>query len=159
MNYIKPTHYPLPTTHYNPSFLVQTDTTVGLLSKDAKRLSAIKERDENKPFLISVSSFKELKELVRVPKKFSKFVRDKKRATFIYPNTLAIRVVKDNPHTKFLKRFGWLYSTSANKSGERFDFDYIKDRVDIIVCDKDGFREKSSSSLFRIAKNRIRRIR
>jgi len=158
-NDVKSTHYPLPTTHYNPSFLIQTDTTVGLLSKDAKRLSAIKKRDINKPFLISVSSFKELKEFARVPKKYKKFVRRKKRATFIYPNTLAIRVVKDNPHSHFLKRFGWFYSTSANKSGENFDFDYIKDKVDIIVSDSSGFSIRNSSTLFRLSRVKKRRIR
>ena len=158
-NDVKSTNYQLPTTHCNPSFLIQTDTTVGLLSKDAKRLSAIKKRDINKPFLISVSSFKELKEFARVPKKYKKFVRRKKRATFIYPNTLAIRVVKDNPHSHFLKRFGWFYSTSANKSGENFDFDYIKDKVDIIVSDSSGFSIRNSSTLFRLIRVKKRRIR
>jgi len=47
-------------------YLVQTDTTVGFLSQDAKKLALIKKRDPNKPFLISVDSFKRLKEFSKV---------------------------------------------------------------------------------------------
>ncbi len=140
-------------------FLVQTDTTVGLLSKDSSKLSNIKQRDLKKPFLKSVSSFKELKKETRVPQKFKKIIRRKQKTTFVYPNKLAVRVVKSSPHQVFLKRFGWFYSTSANKSGENFDFNYIKDKVDIIVFSPLGFLGKSSSALFVLDKEHIRRQR
>ena len=140
-------------------FLVQTDTTIGLLSKDAYRLSKIKQRDKKKPFLKSVSSFKTLKDETRVPIKFKKFIRRKRKATFIYPNKKAIRVVQDTSHQKFLQKFGWFYSTSANKSGENFDFNYIEDKVDIIVFNQIGFLDKSSSALFALNKEHIRRKR
>ncbi len=140
-------------------FLIQTDTTVGLLSKSADRLSQIKRRDKNKPFLKSISSFKELKQMVRVDKKYRKTVRRKKKTTFIYPNKEAFRVVFNYPHRDFLKRYGWFYSTSANKSSNSFDFDYIKDKVDIIVYTPDDFEEKSSSFVYMLGKSKIRRIR
>ncbi len=151
------THYPLPTNDF--VFLIQTDTTVGLLSKDAKKLSFIKQRDIKKPFLKSVATFFELKNETRIPKKFKKFIRRKKKATFIYPNSKAIRVVQDDNHRRFLKRFGWMYSTSANKTGCEFDFGYIKDRVDIIVFEARDFKQGSASSLFKIGKRKIRRLR
>ncbi len=151
------TRYPLPANI--PVFLIQTDTTVGLLSKDAKKLSFIKQRDIKKPFLKSVATFFELKNETRIPKKFKKFIRRKKKATFIYPNSKAIRVVQDDNHRRFLKRFGWMYSTSANKTGCEFDFGYIKDRVDIIVFEARDFKQGSASSLFKIGKRKIRRLR
>ncbi len=140
-------------------FLVQTDTTIGLLSKDTHRLSKIKQRDKKKPFLKSVSSFKTLKDETRVPVKFKKFIRRKKKTTFIYPNKKAIRVVQNISHQKFLQKFGWFYSTSANKSGENFDFNYIKDKVDIIVFNQFGFLDKTSSALYALNKEYIRRKR
>lgn len=140
-------------------FLVQTDTTVGVLSKSDKKLAKVKNRDEKQPFLMSVASFKELKDEVRVPCKFKKNIRRVKRKTFIYPNRKAFRVVKDNPHHRFLKRFGWMYSTSANQTGCEFDFSWIKDRVDIIVYDAKGFSQKSPSPLYRLSRKKMRRLR
>ncbi len=143
----------------NLVFLVQTDTTVGLLSKEKKKLSLIKQRDIKQPFLKSIATFCELKKETRVPKRFKKFLRRKKKTTFIYPNLKAIRVVQDAPHQSFLKRFGWMYSTSANKTGCEFDFGYIKDRVDIILFEADEFRADSASSIIKIGKKSIRRLR
>jgi tRNA A37 threonylcarbamoyladenosine synthetase subunit TsaC/SUA5/YrdC len=140
-------------------FLVQTDTTVGLLSKNAQKLAKVKKRDEKQPFLESVATFKELKEQARIPKKFKKLVRRKKKTTFVYPNKKALRVVKSSPHQDFLKKFGRMYSTSANKTGYEFDFSWIKDRVDIIVYDAKGFAQKSSSSLYQLNRQKMRRLR
>ena len=143
----------------NLVFLIQTDTTVGLLSKDRKRLAFIKQRDAKKPFLKSMATFCELKKETRIPPKFKKLVRRKKRTTFVYPNSKAIRVVHDTRHRRFLKRFGWMYSTSANKTGCKFDFSYIKDRVDIIVYEAKEFTQESSSSLLKLSRKKMRRIR
>ncbi|NPA73609.1 MAG: Sua5 YciO YrdC YwlC family protein [Epsilonproteobacteria bacterium] len=140
-------------------FLIQTDTTVGLLSKDKKRLFEIKKRDNSKNFLRNISSFKELKDNTRIPKRFKKIVRRKKKSTFIFPNSQAFRVVKEGEFGEFLKRFGWQYSTSANRSKERFDFNYIKDKVDIIIHTPKGFKEEKPSSLFVLTNYKIRRLR
>ncbi len=142
-----------------PVFLAQTDTTVGLLSKDKKRLANIKKRGEEKPFLKNVSTYRELKSISRVPSKYKKIIRRKQKTTFIYPNNQAVRVVKNVGLEDFLKRFGWQYSTSANRSGEKFDFNFIKDKVDIIIYTPNGFKEKRSSSLFAVSNSKIRRIR
>ncbi len=140
-------------------YLAQTDTTAGFLSQNAKKLSSCKQRSITQPFLISVCSNRFLKEFVRVPKRHKKLVRRAKKVTFIYPNSKALRVVKDIKHLKFLKEFGWMYSTSANKTKESFNYDYAKQKADIIVEDERGFFETTPSKIIKLRKNKIRRIR
>ncbi|WP_345741178.1 Sua5/YciO/YrdC/YwlC family protein [Nitrosophilus kaiyonis] len=140
-------------------YLAQTDTTVGFLSQNAKKLSNIKKRDPNKPFLISVDSFKTLKNFSRVPKKFKKEIRRAKKTTFIYPNAKAIRVIKDKHHLDFLKKFEWMYSTSANESGKKFDKNFAIKVCDIIVEDIRGFFEGKPSRLIKVGKKRKIKIR
>lgn len=143
----------------NKIYLVQTDTTVGFLSQNREKLSIIKKRDPDKPFLISVDSFKELKNFSRVPKKYKNMVRRSKKTTFIYPNKNAVRVVKDENHLKFLKKFGWMYSTSANEAGKRFDRDFAFKTADVIVEDKRGFFESHASRLVKIGKRKMTVLR
>ena len=140
-------------------FLLQTDTTVGILSKDNIKLSTIKQRDAKKPFLIVLPTFKKLKKRVRIPQKFKKYIRRSKKTTIIYPNKEAYRVVTTSKHQEFLKRFGWFYSTSANKTMHSFDFNYIKDKVDIIIYNGSSFESNNASKLFIINKIKKRRIR
>ena len=140
-------------------YLVQTDTTVGFLSQNAKKLAYIKKRDPNKPFLISVDSFRLLKDFARVPNRYKNLVRRAKKTTFIYPNKKAIRVVKDEKHLKFLKRFGWMYSTSANESGKRFEKEFAYKMADVIVEDERGFFEGDPSRLIKIGKRAKKLLR
>ncbi|MEA3554630.1 MAG: Sua5 YciO YrdC YwlC family protein, partial [Campylobacterota bacterium] len=99
----------------NLVYLVQTDTTVGFLSSNDKKLSCIKQRDTNQKTLQVVDSFKTLQTKVRVPKKRKSMLRKSKHTTFIYSNGLSFRVVdKDSLHWSFIKKFKCLYSTSAN---------------------------------------------
>ena len=77
----------------NLIYLTQTDTTIGFLSNDFRKLNKIKQRKENKKTLQVVSSFKDLKQYVRVPKKFKRYLRNSKKTTFIYQNGDAFRVV------------------------------------------------------------------
>jgi tRNA A37 threonylcarbamoyladenosine synthetase subunit TsaC/SUA5/YrdC len=143
----------------NKIYLAQTDTTVGFLSQDAKRLAAIKGRPANKPFLMEVASFEELKKRARVPKKFRRFVRQAKKSTFVYPNGQALRVVKEELHLRFLKKFGWMYSTSANPSGGRYDPKFAKEAADVVVVDKRGLFEGAPSRILRLGKSTKRRVR
>ena len=96
-------------------YLVQTNTTVGFLSQNLEKLNQIKKRPPNKKFLRVVDSFSLLP---RVSKKFRKSVRrTPNKITYVIQNE-AFRVIKDKNHLKFLKKFHWLYSTSANESGK-----------------------------------------
>ncbi len=143
----------------NKIYLTQTDTTVGFLSQDYKKLNKIKKRVLNKKILIEVDSLNTLKNFTRVPDKFKKQIRRAKKTTFIYPNGNSYRVVKDERHLEFLQKFKWMYSTSANLSGEKFDKKWAFKMSDIIVEDKEGFFEGEASSIFKINNYKIKRVR
>jgi len=140
-------------------YFAQTDTTAGFLSQDAARLAAIKGRDPKKPFLREADSLATLKNFARVPKKHKKLVRRARRTTFVYPNGEALRVVFDEAHLRFLRRFGWMYSTSANRSGEGFDPEFAKEAADVVVEDERGFFEGKPSKIVRLGKRRKKRVR
>mgnify|MGYP003417592043 FL=1 len=138
-------------------YLAQTDTTAGFLSKDLKKLNAIKNRPLNQPCLICVSKFKNLQNFSRVPKKYKNLIRRSKKTTFIYPNLKAIRVVKDHPHTKLLDKLGWAYSTSANPHKKAFDIEFAVANADIIIDTK--FTPAQASKIYKISKTNIKKIR
>ena len=140
-------------------YLAQTDTTVGFLSQDTKRLAHIKGRPASKPFLIAVASLRLLQKFARVPKTYKNRVRRSKRTTFVYPNNQAVRIVQDTRHKRFLQKFGWMYSTSANRSGKHFDRDFAYHVADIIVEDSRGFFEGEPSSLIKLGRKRAKRLR
>ncbi|MDC0932792.1 Sua5 YciO YrdC YwlC family protein [Arcobacteraceae bacterium] len=141
-------------------YLTQTDTTVGFLSSNDKKLSGAKQRDTKQKILQVVSDYKSLKKLVRVPNKHKKFIRRAKTATIIYPNKLAFRVVKnDSSHQNFLQKFNVMYSTSANKTKNKFSEKYAINNSDIIVYSKENFVEKQASSIYKVNKQKIKKIR
>jgi len=143
----------------NKIYLTQTDTTVGFLSRDFKKLNKIKKRPLNQKILIEVDSLNILKNFVRVPNKFKGKVRRAKKTTFIYPKGNSFRVVKDKKHLEFLKKFKWMYSTSANLSGTRFDKLWAIKEADIVVEDKRGFFEGKPSTIYKINNYKIKKIR
>ena len=145
----------------NPAviYLAQTDTTVGFLSQNRDALLHVKKRDIKKEFIISVDSFKTLKKFTRVPQKYKKFIRRAKKTTIVYPKNLAIRVVKDKEHLKFLKKLKWTYSTSSNPSGQDFEREFAKEKADVIIYNKLDFDEKKPSMIVKCAKISKRRLR
>ena len=48
-------------------FLTQTDTTIGFVSQNAQRLTAVKKRPPHKHYIIAVNSLHTLKHFARVP--------------------------------------------------------------------------------------------
>lgn len=134
-------------------YLVQTDTTVGLLSRDFKELNLVKKRDIDTPCILTTAKFSAL----RVPRSFKNLVRRSKKSTFIYPNKKSIRVVKFGEHSDFLKQNGDMYSTSANPHGKGFDEEWARSVADVVVGDE--FFAKASSKIYRISRIRIRVIR
>ena len=143
----------------NKVYLAQTDTTVGFLSKDFKKLNKIKNRSINKKILKEVDSLDTLKRFVRVPNEFKKRVRRAKKTTFIYSNGDSFRVVKDKNHLEFLKKFKWMYSTSANLTGRSFDEKWARDVADVVVENKEGFFEGVPSKIFKVNNYKIKKIR
>ncbi|RKO64751.1 Sua5 YciO YrdC YwlC family protein [Campylobacter sp. P255] len=129
-------------------YLAQTDTTAGLLSKDLKALNALKKRPLDQACLVATAKLSELAKLTRVPNHFKNTVRKSKKTTFLYPNSKAIRVVKDCSHANFLKNFDWLYSTSANEHGKSFNYQWAISNADVKV--DEFFFESSASKIFKI---------
>ncbi len=141
-------------------YLVQTDTTVGFSSLIDEKLSSIKQRDINQKILKTVDSFDTLKNFTRVPKKYRNMVRKSKKTTFIYPNFDSFRVVnKDSHFFDFIKKFKILSSTSANKTKESFEYNYASKYSDVEVINNLGFFETSSSKIYKLYKNNLKRIR
>jgi tRNA A37 threonylcarbamoyladenosine synthetase subunit TsaC/SUA5/YrdC len=140
-------------------YLVQTDTTVGFVSQDKRRLNIIKGRNPSQPCLVCVPTCKELLLKARVPNKFKNRVRRAKKTTFLYPNHEAVRVVHEPIHRAFLEKLGWAYSTSANPTKEAFDIEYAKQKADEIIEDRRGFFEDKASALWKLGLKRARRLR
>ncbi|MDL0089505.1 Sua5/YciO/YrdC/YwlC family protein [Campylobacter gastrosuis] len=138
-------------------FLAQTDTTAGLLSKDLKALNAIKNRPLNQPCLITTAKFSQLLNLTRVPKIFKNRVRKATKTTFLYKNKRAIRVIKDERHEKFLAKFDWLYSTSANLHGKNFDEAWARGVADVVV--DENFSQNGASKILKVSNRNIKRLR
>ncbi len=141
-------------------YLTQTDTTVGFLSSDDKKLASIKQRDIIKKTLRVVDSFKTLKTHTRIPKNKRKLIRNSKFTTFIYPNNDSFRFVNKNClHHKFIKKFGTLYSTSANVTNEKFNLEFAVEKCDIEVLNDVEYFDTHSSKILKITKNKLIKIR
>lgn len=138
--------------------LAQTDTTVGFLSQDASRLTAVKGRDEGKPYLQVFSSLKILQEHTRIPLKHRLWFRHARKTTFVIKHQ-AYRYVTQEPHSKLIAKYGWLYSTSANQSGKNFDRTFCKNHSDLIIENEHGFQECKPSKIFKLTSTRHKQLR
>ena len=144
----------------NLVYLAQTDTTVGFLSFNDKKLSEIKQRDLNQKTLQVVDSLKNLKNKTRIPVLYKKMVRNSKKTTFIYSNGLSFRKIsKSSKHHNFINKFNCLYSTSANLTKQNFDEKFAVNSADIIVYTKDEFSSLASSSIYKLNNRKIKKIR
>ncbi len=140
-------------------FLAQTDTTAGFLSNNFKKLNAIKNRPISQKILLEVSDLTALKSFQRIPNTHKRFVRKAQKTSFILPNGKSFRVIQDEQHLKFLRHFGALYSTSANKSGEDFDLEWAIQQCDIIVADSRWIEPKAPSQIYKLSKTKRKKIR
>lgn len=139
-------------------YLIQTDTTVGFLSRSSIRLAAAKSRPPQKPFLKVCDSFKTLNTFIRVPNAHKNFVRRARACTFVC-NHQALRVVHDPIHLRFVQRLKWCYSTSANASGTRYDAEFAHACADVVVTDRRGLSERTPSRIIRLGHTRTKRLR
>ncbi|AFV97015.1 MULTISPECIES: hypothetical protein [unclassified Sulfuricurvum] len=142
----------------NKIILAQTDTTVGFLSQNAKRLEEIKGRAGNKPFLKVYADLKVLCHDIRIPPLHKHRVRHSTKTTFIVKNQ-AFRYVKDPDHARLIQPYGWLYSTSANEGGKNFDNTFCRAVSDIIVEDYRGLHEQSASKIFVLNTTHLKQLR
>jgi tRNA A37 threonylcarbamoyladenosine synthetase subunit TsaC/SUA5/YrdC len=140
-------------------YLAQTETTAGFLSQNIEALVKTKNRPGGKSFLISVDSLQTLQTFTRIPLTHKKRVRRARKTTFAYPCGLAIRVVKDEHHLAFLRKLRWSYSTSSNPSGQGFDRAFALEKADAIVFTCKDFFEDKPSSIYRLGKTKMRKLR
>lgn len=140
-------------------YLAQTETTAGFLSQNADALSSIKNRPSGKAFLMSVDSLSTLRTFTRVPKTHKNRIRRAKKTTFAYPCGLAIRVIQDKEHLQFLQKLKWSYSTSSNPSGKGFDRDFAIEKADVVVFTCKDFFEDKPSTIFKLGKHKMRKLR
>lgn len=139
--------------------LTQTDTTVGFLSQDAQKLYEIKSRPSVKPFIKVYKDFKSfLSDGNRVVKNRKNLVRRSKKTTFII-NNFSFRVASFTLNSQILKDSSWFYSTSANKSSEKFERSFCESKADIIIEDINSLVEKESSSLIKLNSLKRRKLR
>ena len=138
----------------NKIFLTSTDTAIGFISQSQKALDNAKQRVEGKKYITALPSLKALKK--RVPKKHKSLVRRAKKTTFILNKDFSFRVIRDKNHNLLLKRLGWAYTTSANKSNEDFNLEYALSKADVIIY---PLKNSSPSKIYKLGKSRIKRIR
>ncbi len=141
----------------NKVFLTQTDTTIGFVSQNANRLTAIKQRPPHKYYIKAVNSLKTLKTFTRVPFPHKNVLRRSKKTTFIMPNGHSYRIIKDKHHLLLLDRLIWAYTTSANLSGKHYDENFAREHADVIVAPLTQSTE--ASSIYKLGKNTMKRIR
>jgi len=138
-------------------FLTQTDTTIGFVSQNAEKLTAIKQRSPHKHYIKAVNSLHTLKTFTRVPNKHKNRVRRSHKTTFVLPNTYSYRVIRNEHHLLLLNRLQWAYTTSANLSNQSYDEMFSKEHADVII---EPLKEnKTASSIFKLGKSTIKRIR
>ena len=143
----------------NQVILAQTDTTVGLLSQDDKKLSEIKERPLHKPFIQSFDSLETYTKMCgRVPNRHKNRLRRSRSTTYVI-NNKAVRIVRDGLHHQLLSKYGWLYSTSANEKGKSFVRSFAQEQADLVVEDERGLFEGTASNIYKINRRKIRRLR
>ncbi len=138
-------------------FLTQTDTTIGFVSQNAEKLTAIKQRPPHKHYIKALPSLKTLKLFTRVPNSHKNRVRRSKKTTFIMPNGHSYRVVQDKHHLLLLNRLEWAYTTSANLSSESYDESFAKKSADIIITPLK--QKNSASNIYKLGKITLKRIR
>ncbi len=136
--------------------LTQTDTTVGFVSQNYTKLSEIKSRPTSKPFIKVYNSFKTCES--RIPHSKKSFVRRSTKTTFIIKNR-AFRISPNIKNSQILRNLEWHYSTSANEANKSYNREFCESKADIIIEDKNGLSELSSSSLIKLNNHKMRKLR
>jgi len=141
----------------NLVFLTQTDTTIGFVSQNADKLTAVKQRPPHKHYIKAVNSLHTLKSFTRIPCKHKNRVRRSKKTTFILPNTYSYRVINDKHHLLLLNRLIWAYTTSANLSNQPYNEVFAREKADIIV--EPLTSSTISSQIYRLGKITLKKVR
>ncbi|MEA3491231.1 MAG: Sua5 YciO YrdC YwlC family protein [Campylobacterota bacterium] len=139
--------------------MTQTDTTIGFVSQNADRLTTLKQRPPYKHYIKALPSLQQLTSFVRVPQKQKNLLRRAKQTTFIFPSGDSYRIIKERRHLLLIQKLGWVYTTSANLSGEEFDEKFASDGADVIIGYPNHKENNSASTVLKINSVRERRLR
>ena len=138
-------------------FLTHTDTAIGFVSQNKKRLTSIKQRPSHKHYIKALNSLNTLKTFARVPSLHKNRFRRALKTTFILPNGHSYRVIKDKHHLLLLNRLTWAYTTSANLSNQSYDENFAKKVADFIIT---PLKETNQvSEIYKLGNYAIKRIR
>ena len=140
-------------------YLTPTDTTIGFVSQSADRLTTIKHRPPHKHYIKALPTLKQLRTFTRIPEKHKNRVRRSHRTSFVFPNGHSYRVIRDTPHTQLLKKIAWVYTTSANLSGEEYDERFAQSMADVIVGFPKIDKLTKASKIYKLGINNIQKIR
>ena len=141
----------------NKLFLTQTDTTIGFVTQNAEKLTKVKQRPAHKHYIKAVNSLSTLQTFTRVPSIHKHKVRRATKTTFIFPNKKSYRVVQDKHHLLLLNRLQWVYTSSANLSGESYDEAFAKSAADVVI--EPLSINAHPSKIYKLGKQNIKRIR
>lgn len=141
----------------NLVFLTKTDTTIGFVSQNAQKLSAIKQRPPHKHYIKAVNSLDTLKTFTRVPRKHKNRVRRSSKTTFILPNSYSYRIIQDTHHLLLLNRLTWAYTTSANLSHQPYDEKFAKNAADVVIEPLHVTHE--ASQIIKLGKYSLKKVR
>ena len=138
-------------------FLTATDTTIGFVSQNARRLTEIKARPPHKHYIKAVNSLLTLKHFTRIPAAHRKTVRRARNTTFVTPDGRSYRVIRDPHHLQLLDRLTWAYTTSANRSGESYNEAFAIASADVVVAPL--IERNHPSKIIKLGKFKCKRIR
>ncbi|SFV61112.1 TsaC protein (YrdC domain) required for threonylcarbamoyladenosine t(6)A37 modification in tRNA [hydrothermal vent metagenome] len=138
-------------------FLTQTDTAIGFVSRNAEKLTKLKQRPPHKYYIKAVNSLGTLKYFTRVPSIHKKRLRRAEKTTFIMPDGHSYRVVREKHHLLLLDRLKWAYTTSANVSGHAYSESFAKTSADIIITPLSSHGQ--ASKIYKLNNTTLKRIR
>ncbi len=142
----------------NAVYLTATDTTVGFISQSAERLDAIKGRPSHKHYITALPSLRALKRRTRIPLHHRNRVRRARRTTFVFPDGRSWRIIHDLRHRRLIEELGWAYTTSANRSGERYDEAWARAMADVVI-EPLNMADSPPSTILKLGRKCVRRIR
>ncbi|WP_292656419.1 Sua5 YciO YrdC YwlC family protein [Nitratifractor sp.] len=138
-------------------FLSDTDTTVGFISKDARRIDRAKQRPPSKHYITALPSLRSLTTLTRIPRSHRRRIRRRRHESYILPSGHSYRIVHNARHLLLLKRLGRAYTSSANLSDAPYEEAYARQAADVIV--EPLGPPRAPSRIYRLGRQKMKRLR
>ena len=138
-------------------FLSDTDTTVGFISQDTRRIDRAKKRSAAKHYITALPSLKSLTVRTRIPRTHRRRLRRSRRESYILPSGRSYRIVRDARHLLLLQRLGWAYTSSANLSETPYDEAYARRVADVVV--EPLGPPRTPSRIYRLGRQKMKRLR